>query len=662
LSYYTCMADRLRSEDFSLCDIASCAQSHWSEIEEVISSVAGQEESERIRERIRVLAEVKGRCSPDGKDLSILSLMVETFLGGLGLSFIDRDVAARLEELYGFFAENNVLTEGRARLWRRVVAEINERLSKGLAVFEGDGATPLLAVGADDLPWALGYVWPLFVEQVRGKGVDAVVDEALSAIHVGRGVELAGPPGTGKLALMYQILVDLSKDGFALYAGQQDAAGVLHGKKVVFTPGGYTVVPAGWSGGVTRIDVEGRLTLGELEEVAGKLASWDGVSLPDRDLSELARLSMGRPAFVELALAYVSLCRLKGLSCELPRSIEDAKAKLREITPREVLDKLAIPASLGFRCFPSPLIEPDESEEAFVDRLLLRYDALSLYSWRSGVSREVFRSVALSPPNVHESVFASESPFHAAWSTVMGAKGAARYITLTALDMVPDEASFQALEAVAVLSPGTLSKLLKDATAFRLEVLARFAENAGSLAVAEELVSKAVGILSVLEAEELRSEREALSLKLAELQVSRLLPELALKTLSNVKPLDEEAEYSIARLKGIAHLNLGQYDEAEKSILEAMRYASSKGLKQDHYYLRILLADAMAGKGRIEEAREKLDEVVKELTREDCGLAGLLFEAAIRQKQLKGKLNYAVCAALTRCGYPDFAGAYGCFS
>ncbi len=661
MSYYVCVANKLRGESLSLCGIAACAVDYWSDVEAVISSITSPEEAEKIRSYLDRLSSAQSQCELDTESLTGLSLVIEVFLGGLDLALLDAKSVEGLQRLYELLSESGVLSDERSRVWRRIIAEARERASKGVAVFEGGSATPVLAVFTEDITWSLGYLWPVFVEQVRGEGVDSVVGEAVSAIRAGKSVEFVGPQGSGKLSLTYQTLVELSREGFTLYAGSQSIAPKLVGKKVVFTPGKPRVVPAGWGGEHVQIDISGRYTAGELEEITRRLADWDGVSLAEPEVAEILKNSSGNPGYIEATLLYISVSKLHGRSFVIPKSIEEAKLRLKKAIPETLLSKLAVPASLGARCFPTSLLEASEEEEALLDRLLLRYDPYSLYSWRSDVSREVFKKTLLSPPNIYEHVFTSESPFHAAWSIVVGSPGTARYIALAAMDNISEEASIQALEAVAVLSSGTISRLLRGATAFRLGVLARAAEGAGSLAVAEELVSKALGILKSLGSEELRSEYASLAVKLAELRVNRFLPELALQPLDEVEVVNDDMRYDISRVKGVAYLGMGLYSEAEKHLREALRYAEERGLKQEYYSLRVLLVDAMLGEGRSAEAAEEVDRLVKELVREECTLVGILYDAAVRWKQLKGKTNYAACAAFTHCGYPDLAGAYGCF-
>ncbi|QOJ79220.1 hypothetical protein IG193_01795 [Infirmifilum lucidum] len=661
MSYYACVASRLRDESLNLCDIATCAVNHWNDVEVVVSSITSLEEAEKVRSRLDRLSRVQGPCTLDNESLTVLSLVVEVFLGGLDLALLDARSLEGLQRLYELLVESGALPDERPRVWRRIIAEVRERAGKEVMVFEGGSATPVLAVFAEDITWSLGYLWPVFVEQVRGEGADSVIGEAVSAIRAGKGVEFSGPRGSGKLSLMYQTLVELSREGFTLYAGAQSIASKLVGKKVVFTPGKPRVIPAGWGGEYVQIDVNNRYTAGELEEIVRRLADWDGVSLAEPETAEVLKNSSGNPGYVETTLLYVSLSKLHGRSFVIPKSIEEAGARLKKVIPEPLLNKLAVPASLGSRCFPTSLLEVSEEEEALLDRLLLRHDAYSLYSWRSDVSREIFKKTLLSPPNIYEHVFTSESPFHAAWSTVVGAPGTARYIALAAINNISEEASIQALEAVAVLSSGTISRLLRGATAFRLGVLARAAESAGSLAVAEELVSKALGILGALGSEELRSEYASLAVKLAELRVSRFLPELALQLLDEVRVVNDETMYDVSRVKGVAYLGMGLYSDAERHLREALRYAEERELKQEYYSLRVLLVDAMLGGGRSAEAVEEVDRLVKELVRKECTLVGILYDAAVRWRQLKGRTNYAVCATLMRCGYPDLAGAYGCF-
>lgn len=655
-SYYGCVSERLGRSGFKLTDIFTCARKFPADVEPILVQAYGDGEAEKVKDLLLKEAH-EGQLNAD--ELSIASTLLEIFLGGSGVSLFTGESIANIEKVYRELSELGILQGNRSESWAWIIREVKARVQLGVSSAEGS-ATPLLALDHGDLPWATGYLWPAFVEQVRGEGVETLVSRVVESLETGRRVELAGGSGSGRLALLYQSLEELMKRGFTVYFGPVDQAVRLSGKKVVFT--GYRIAPAGGGGEYARIEVGGRLSRGELEGILDRIAVWDGLSLSSSEKHEIIESSRGNPGFIETVLAYLSLSRMLNKSFTIPTTVDEAIARLREAVPNELRVMLEIPAAINARCFPTTLIEVPDEHEALIEKILLRHEQLGLYSWRSLISREAFRKPIISPPALYKHVFSSESPFHAAWFTVLSQPSTARYIAAEALNRLGEEESYGILEAVAILAPGVVSRLLGDATTYRLAVLEGAAENAGSLALAEELASKAVAVLEALNEEALREKYLEFKVKLAELRLARLLPELALETLKDVGAKEESIVYRVTKLKGAALLGLKAYSDAAKYLREAIRLAETQGYKEDAYSLRTALVDALALGGSVQEAAEEADRLVKELVREDCSYAGLLYSAAARHRELRGKSSPAVCASLIRCGYPDLAAAYGCFS
>lgn len=658
-SYTRCVAEKLGSSGFSLASLFECAEENWAYLELVVSAMP-EWEPERVKAGVSEISRAaragafERACGEEC--LRLAPVLVEAFLGAVGVAEVTSAALERLEELQRALAERGVLSEGRLALWSSITRELRLRIERG-ALRAAGSAAPLLLVSQEDLPWALGYLWPAFVEQVRGRGFDSIVEEVAALVEAGRCVELAGPPGSGKMGAAYLSLLELSERGFALYAGDVGFAERLYGEKVVFSPRRPVLSPAGSRGECATVNVGGRVTREELEEIARRVAEWDGARFSESELREVIDRSNGMPGFVEAVSAYFALSKGSSSSPVVPGTLEELERRLREAVPPEVRGKLAVLALLATRCFPTGMLDV---EWEGVDKLLLRHDGLGLYSWRSTVSKSAFRAPALQPQSAFEHVLGSESPFHAAWSLVSGSPGLALQIAVSSLSS-PGEESFQALEAVAILAPGTVSKLLGDATTYRLRTLASAAISYGSLATAEELTSAAYSVLRALGGELREAEEDAVA-SLAELRLSRGLPELALEALSGVSPEGGWAKFRVEKTRGVALLRLGRLQEAEEHLRLALGLAEELGLKVEWYSVRLALAEVMWRSGRAEEARSEVDRIVAELVAADCSFAGVLFDAAQVQRELKGKVNYAVCAALTRCGYPDLAGSYGCFT
>ncbi|MGC9146625.1 MAG: hypothetical protein ACP5GL_02215 [Infirmifilum sp.] len=659
--YLECCAKQIGNKSFSLEGILDCARLHWDSIAGIFTSLYGSKRAEEIYSVLNQGLKL-GEVEESHEVFKVVSELLEVFLGSLDMTLASPILVSNLEMILNILVEKGIMPEDRRRLWERILLEVKLRLEKNVLWVEGGSATPLIALSDEDLPWALGYLWPYFLDQVEGKGVQGVLKEVQSSIYEGIAVRLKGTPGSGKLALTYLTLKHLITEGYLVYAGDPNYAQLLSGDKVVFSPRGYYLSPAGNKGDIKEIDVSGRLTLEELKEIALRIGAWDGVKISESMLGALVEHSGGNPGFVEAALLHLALCEMSQRRCEVPDSMEKLKAKLRADLPPALVEKLTNLSLISARCFPTGLLEVGEDEEDFFNRVFLKYDPLGLYSWRSLVSREAFSRKIAFPYNPYEVVFSSESPFHSAWSLLSSSPRIGSYVAAKALSELYEEQSYPLLEAVVTLSPGTVARLLRSSTVYRLRVLVGVAEKMGSLALAEELLSLSTNILKSMGGEVLAEELEALTVELAEIQAKRLLPELALRTLSGFSPRDESLRLRSEWIRGASLLNLSEYERAFTHLQEAVRLSQEGNLRRETYSIRILIVDALLGMGRRDEAVKEIESIVKELVRAECTLVDLLFEAAIREKQLKGKNNYAVCASLTRCGYPDLAGSYGCFS
>ena len=659
--YLGCMSQALGKESSTFSEVLGCAKAFWSEIEPVLTNVHGEVEKERIKFMVTSLGPSE-KEHLTREQLEAVSHLIEIFLGGIDLTQVNFYLISNLESLYRLLVEEGVLSEGRQKLWYRIISELKSRFEKNIISVEEGSATPLLAIGLNDIPWALSYLWPFFVEQVTGSGVRSFLENVNEKIEGGYAILFTGTDGSGRLGIMYLSLRNLLENGYMVYAGDPRFSVRLTGEKVVFSPREHIISPAGENKGVVEVNVAGHFTRDELEEVARKIASWEGISVSESTIKEIIEHSHGSPGFIEAALLYISLSMIYNKTYDVPSSPEKLKAGIRSLVPPKLQEKLSLIASLGSRCFPTELLDMEEGEEEIVNRLLLKYDPLGLYSWRSLISREAFRRQIVIPFNPYETIFYSESPFHATWSLLVGTPSIARYIAVRALNQLYEENSYPILEAVAILSPGSIARLLKTTTTYRMQVLSESALTAGSLAVAEELLSLSTHVLERLKVGEFDEEFDSLKVRLAEIQVRRILPEEAIKTLSDISPRSEELRFKKNKILGASYIGVNEFWRALSILNDALNYAQEKNLKNEVYFLRILTIDAYIGMNRVEEAKEEAEKLVKELTRAECSLAELLFEAAMREKQLKNKTNYAVCASLTRCGYPELAGAYGCFS
>ncbi|MGC9108234.1 MAG: hypothetical protein ACP5IE_08630, partial [Infirmifilum sp.] len=228
-----------------------------------------------------------GEVEESHEVFKVVSDLLEVFLGSLDMTLASPILVSNLEMILNILVEKGIMPEDRRRLWERILLEVKLRLEKNVLWVEGGSATPLIALSDEDLPWALGYLWPYVLDQVEGKGVQGVLKEVQSSIYEGIAVRLKGTPGSGKLALTYLTLKHLITEGYLVYAGDPNYAQLLSGDKVVFSPRGYYLSPAGNKGDIKEIDVSGRLTLEELKEIALRIGAWDGVKISESMLGAI---------------------------------------------------------------------------------------------------------------------------------------------------------------------------------------------------------------------------------------------------------------------------------------------------------------------------------------------------------------------------------------
>lgn len=648
--------------------LLDCGKKHWEDVESVLAASLGEvslQVLEDAAEKVRVAGHgLQGAPEGERRVLHryVVSLL-EAFLGGVDVSLLTLDAVdwllASLDEL------ESVLGAG-SDTARSILREIRDRISFNVVELDVPARPSLLQVDTESLPWVLDELWPLLSELVSGEGSSSAISRSIELLEEGRAVALKGKAGSGRHSLAYLLASRLLEEGYSLYYGDPAHASLLSGKKAVFTVSSEIVfAPSGWSGDPPApVVLDGVYSEKELLEIAEARLAWEGLG-GGKLAREIAEKCPGNPSCVDAASLYLALCRQAGKPCDLGPGGQSVYERVREAVPPGFREALSIPASFRTRSFPAGVLgSAAEEYKEYADRLLLRVPHLGLYSFRSTPLQLAFRGIPVAPAGVAELAYSSEQPFVASWILVSGVPGAGRVLAYTSLNSLTEEASLQALEAVAILRPGTISGFLKGSTLHRLGVLERYARSSGALAVSEELAHLSASILERLapHGEEYRVLLGSALEELAEVRLGRGLPELCLYTLKRREELGlPETARSLA-LRGFALLQLERYGEAESALARVLAMYEESGRADALFFsVKLSLSEAWLKKGEREKALSELEGLVKLLVREGCEYAGMLFDAASLLKRTTGKKNYAVCAQLTRCGYLDLAGSYGCF-
>jgi hypothetical protein len=672
-TYYTCVAknlSRLASESASLENVPEifydCARKFFDDVEPVLfHAFAGKEEPERIKETLNKLVSEKiswvNILGKDKRLAEIFRALVEAFFGGVDLSLLTIESVKWLVNGLSFLEET---TGASFHKCKEIADEIIERLSYNIKVEPRKGGLYVVSIMRENLPWMIDYLWPLLTEIIVSERIEALLEDALRNIDSGRAILISGENGWGKHSFAFKLSEKLLSENYTLYYGSQNVAFKLSGKKVVFTPGkDFLFTPAGWDGASRQlVELEGVMTLEDAEKIASSRLKWDGVD-DERLAHEIAKKSMGNPSYVDLASTYLGVCHVLGQNCEVLGDIDLLAEKLRKIVPGKVVDALRLPSMFKTRSFPVELIEEiDEESEAIIQRFLLKVPHLGLYSFRNSYVQRMFREKILVPSNIAEKVYSSEAPFIASWFFVSGLPGADKYLAFLALNNLHSENSVDILEAVSILSRGTVSSLLSNATLFRLHVLERHASSNYAMALAEELLELQLEILKKLYAIDPKYSEKILetSYRLAEARLSRFLPELALEAIGEVEKIGLEKNIQLETLRGTALIHLKDYTNAKK-ILGGILEKMSEAEDASYYSVKLAYLEAKIREKQDPDTLRELEEFVKLLSRGKCEYSNILLEAALLLKEYTQKKNYAVCMQLTRCGYPELAATYGCF-